>query len=60
MLTDPAEHADLHRVAGISVQRTGKWLSVGLEPGTRTKVLDVYVDDPCLAGRRAVPAVSPT
>jgi hypothetical protein len=34
---------------GITVQRTGNWLAVWLEePGTRTKVLDVYVDDPLL------------
>ncbi|MDQ4130239.1 MAG: hypothetical protein M3133_04510 [Actinomycetota bacterium] len=35
---------------GITVKRTGDWLSVWLEePGARTKVLDVYVDDPLLA-----------
>jgi hypothetical protein len=36
-------------VEGITVQRTGNWLAVWLsEPGRRTKVLDVYLDDPLL------------
>ncbi len=46
----PTERADLEAVKGITLQRTGNWLAVWLEEtGTRTKVLDVYLDDPLLA-----------